>query len=434
MEISVTQTSKLRVLDLSMFWAGAAGAQFLGDLGMEVIKIESCEHPDPDRIVTQGQLYLQNELGEEPWNRGMIHLRRHRNKLCITLDLSHSKGRDIFLKLVKISDIVVENFRVGVLEKLGIQYSVLQDINPKIILLSVSSQGDTGPERTYGSNAEILAFTSGVRSVSDYKDEIGMFTATNIPDPLSGTVAAGFALAALRHRRKTGEGSHVVISQRELLTGCIGDLVMDYSMNKRVAGPKANTHPFFAPHNCYPCKGSDSWITIAIRNDEEWDTLCQVMGQTNLASNPKYADGPSRLKHRREIDDIIASWTKEYDRKELMALLQGKGIAAGAALSALDLLNDPHLKERGFWDKIHDPRPGFGEYICKGRGIDLSKTPLKTYLRAPDFGEHNTYVYGELLGMSKDEIAELEKDGIIGTVPAPDVLKRIPKSLPRAHP
>ncbi len=184
----------MRVLDLSMFWAGSACAELLGELRMEVIKIESCTHPDPDRIVTQGLLYLNNDLGDTPWNRGMINLRRHRNKLGITLDLSHAEGRAIFLKLVGISDIVIENFRMGVMEKLGIDYNVLKDTNPKIILLSVSSQGESGPERTYGSNAEILAFTSGVRSISDYENEIGMFTATNIPDPLSGTVSAGFVL------------------------------------------------------------------------------------------------------------------------------------------------------------------------------------------------------------------------------------------------
>ena len=207
MKNELGSTSKLRILDLSMFWAGAACAGFLGDLGMEVIKIESCQHPDPDRIVTQGLLYLHNELGEEPWNRGMIHLRRHRNKLGITLDLAAPEGKDLFLRLVKISDMVVENFRVGVLEKLGIEYPVLQAANPQIILVSVSSQGYTGPERTYGSNAEILAFTSGVRSISDYRDEIGLFTAANIPDPLAGTVAAGLPLRPSDTDAKQGKGS-----------------------------------------------------------------------------------------------------------------------------------------------------------------------------------------------------------------------------------
>lgn len=428
-----TQALKTRVLDLSMFWAGATCAQLLGDLGMEVIKIESCQHPDPDRIVTQGLLYLNNELGEEPWNRGMIHLRRHRNKLCITLDLSKSEGKDLFLRLAKISDIVVENFRAGVLGKLGIEYSVLQGINPKIILISVSSQGDTGPERTYGSNAEILAFTSGVRSVSDYQDEIGLFTATNIPDPLSGTVAAGFAMGALRYRQKTGKGIHMVLSQRELLTSCIGDLVMDYTMNGRIPKPQANLHPFYAPHGCYPCRGEDSWITIVVKDDQEWETLCQVMGQPELGNNPRYVGGLNRWHHKDEIDKIIASWSRRYDHKELMQLLQNKGIAAGAVHSAPDMLEDQHLKTCKFWDQINDPRPGFGEYICKGRGIYLSKTPLETRLRAPDLGEHNAYVCGELLQMSQEEIKKLKEKGVIGTRPVPEVLARIPKSLPKAQ-
>jgi crotonobetainyl-CoA:carnitine CoA-transferase CaiB-like acyl-CoA transferase len=425
--------SKIRVLDLSMFWAGATCAELLGELGMEVIKIESCAHPDPDRIVTQGLLYLNNELGDDPWNRGMLHLRRHRNKLGITLDLSHAEGRDVFLKLAAVSDIVVENFRIGVMEKLGIDYDVLKKINPGIILLSVSSQGETGPERTYGSNAEILAFTSGVRSISDYENEIGMFTATNIPDPLSGTVSAGFALGALRHRRKTGKGIHVVISQRELLTGCIGDVVMDYSMNRRVPQPEGNAHPFYAPHGCYPCKGEDSWIALVVRDDDEWERLCKVMDMTDCVGDPRFADGLNRLRQREEIDKIIAARTITYYSKELTGLLQENGIAAFALLSVPDLMEDRHLKARGYWDTIEDPRPGFGSYICKGKGFALSRTPMKTDGRAPDLGEHNAYVYGELLGMSDDDMKKLEEKGIIGNSPTPDVLERIPKSLPASR-
>jgi crotonobetainyl-CoA:carnitine CoA-transferase CaiB-like acyl-CoA transferase len=427
----LTSNSKLRILDLSMFWAGAACAAFLGDLGMEVIKIESCQHPDPDRIVTQGLLYLHNELGEEPWNRGMIHLRRHRNKLGITVDLTTPEGKDLFLRLVKVSDMVVENFRVGVLEKLGIAYPVLKTVNPQIILISVSSQGDTGPERTYGSNAEILAFTSGVRSISDYPEEIGLFTAANIPDPLAGTVAAGFALAALRHRRKTGKGVHVVLAQRELLTGCIGEIVMDYPMNRRIPQPKGNQHPFYAPHGCYPCKGKDSWIALVARDDIEWETLCRAMDRPELINNSRFVGVANRLRHREEVDTVIASWTIHFEKKELMKLLQEKGVPASALFSAPDLVEDPHLKASGFWDRIDDPRPGFGTYLCKGRGVTLSKTPLKTQRRAPDLGEHNPYVYGTLLGLSEQEIAELGKKGVIGTAPAPDVMTRIPKTLPK---
>jgi crotonobetainyl-CoA:carnitine CoA-transferase CaiB-like acyl-CoA transferase len=433
MENRSAAASKIRVLDLSMFWAGATCAELLGELGMEVIKIESCRHPDPDRIVTQGLLYLNNELGDAPWNRGMINLRRHRNKLGITLDLSNAEGRDIFLKLIATSDIVVENFRMGVMEKLGIDYDVLKNINPGIILLSVSSQGESGPERTYGSNAEILAFTSGVRSISDYENEIGMFTATNIPDPLSGTISAGFVLGALRHRRKTGKGVHVVISQRELLTGCIGDVVMDYSMNGRIPQPAGNSHSFYAPHGCYPCRGDDSWIAIAVKDDDEWERFCEAMGIAELVKDSRFIGGLNRWRHRAEIDKVIASRTIAYERKELMDVLQKNGIAASSLFSVPDLMDDPHLKARGYWDTIEDSRPGFGSYMCKGKGFSLSRTPMKTDGRAPDLGEHNRYVYGELLGMSDEEINKLEENGIIGTIPTPDVLERIPKSLPESR-
>lgn len=425
------EVSRIRVLDLSMFWAGTTCAQLLGDMGMEVIKIESCQHPDPDRIVTQGLLYLHNELGDQPWNRGMIHLRRHRSKLGITLDLTKPKGREVFFRLVKMSDIIIENFRVGVLEKLGIAYPKLKEVNQQIILISVSSQGDTGPERAYGSNAEILAFTSGVRSISDYRDEIGLFTATNIPDPLAGNTAAGFALGALRYRRKTGKGTHVVISQRELLTSCIGDAIMDYSMNRRIPEPQANAHPFLAPHGCYPCKGRDSWITLAIQNDQEWEILCTVMDKPELAKDPRYAEALNRWHHREELDSIITSWTTVHDRRDLASLLQAQGIPAADAKSAPEMVEDEHIRNRGFWDQISDPRPGFGTYICKGRGFYLSKTPMKSRLRAPDLGEHNIYVFTKMLGMSEKEVAELEKGGIIGSVPTPEVLERIPRSLPK---
>jgi crotonobetainyl-CoA:carnitine CoA-transferase CaiB-like acyl-CoA transferase len=422
---------RIRVLDLAMFWAGAACAGFLGDMGMEVIKIESCSHPDPDRIVTQGQLYLNNDLGDEPWNRGMLHLRRHRNKLGISLDLSTPEGREVFLRLVAISDIVIENFRMGVMDKLGIGYDALKGVNPGIILISVSSQGETGPESAYGSNAEILAFTSGMRSISDYENEIGTFTASNIPDPLSGTMAWGFALGALRHRRNTGKGVHVVISQRELLTSCVGEVVMDYSMNGRVPQPEGNDHQFYAPHGCYPCKGEDSWIAIVVRNDAEWAALCEAMEMAEAARDGRFSGGLARWQHRREIDEIVALRTIRFDRKELMDLLQGAGIAAGALASVPDLVADQHLKARGFWEEVNDPRSGFGAYITKGKGFALSGTPMRTRLRAPDLGEHNGYILRELLHMTEGEIEALEQKGVTGRVPTPEVLARIPKVLPK---
>ena len=208
---------------------------------------------------------------------------------------------------------------------------------------------------------------------------------------------------------------------------------MDYPMNGRIPKPQGNHHPFYAPHGCYPCKGRDSWIALVARDDGEWEKLCRAMDRPELLADTRFIGSLSRLRHREEADEVIGSWTVQHEKEDLMALLQEKGIVASALFSAPDLVEDPHLKARGFWDRIDDPRPGFGTYLCKGRGVALSKTPLKTDRRAPDLGEHNRYVYGTLLGLSEQEIVGLEKEGVIGSAPAPDVMARIPKTLPKAR-
>ncbi len=418
--------ASIRVLDLSMFWSGPSCTCLLGELGMEVIKIESCQHPDPDRIVPQGLNYVRNDPGKDPWNRGMWHLRRNRNKLDITLNMTVPEAREIFRRLVKLSDIVVENFRMGVMERWGLGYEELKKLKPGIIMISLSSQGESGPERDYGSNAEVLAFTSGIRSITGYPDEIAGFKPTTLADPLAGTMAAGLVMAALRHHRRTGAGTHIVLAQRELLSSLIGEEFMDYAMNGRVAQPKGNAHAALAPHGCYRCRGEDSWVTIAIGEDSEWQTLCRLMAKPELAADARFADGVSRWRNQVEINTILGEWTARQDNKELALLLQRHGIAAGAVLKSPDIVQDEVLQRRQFWETIDDARPGFQSYKLHGQGFYLSKTPFRTRRRAPDLGEHNEHVFGELLGMTAAEIRGLADKGIIGTEPAPEIQETIP--------
>ncbi|HEX78222.1 MAG TPA: CoA transferase [Dehalococcoidia bacterium] len=414
----------VRVLDLGMFWAGPTCTSLLADAGMEVIKIEACRHPDPDRITPQGLAYVNNDPGQDPWNRGLVALRRHRNKLGCTLDLTTPEGRDLFIKLVRISDVVVENFRLGVMERWGLGYSALQRENSQIIMVSVSSSGNTGPEREYGSNAPIVACLGGLLSITGYTDEASLFVDITTPDPLAGTLAAGLVMAGLRYRKHTGKGLNIVLSQRELVTNIIGEFIMDYFMNQRIAGPSGNRHPYMAPHGCYPCKDEDSWITLAIRNNEEWLRFCQVLGVPELASDPRFADGVARWHHQDDLDSIIASLSRSYPPHELMGRLQREGIAAGVVQTARDVVNDPHLASRGFWETVSHPR--FGPHAFKGRGFYFSKSPVGTRSPAPCLGEHNSYVFGELLGLSPEEIARLEEKAVIGTVPSLEVRGRIP--------
>lgn len=414
----------IRVLDLGMFWAGPIGASLLADAGMEVIKIEACKHPDPDRITPQGLAYVNNDPGKDPWNRGLITHRRHRNKLGFALDCSTLEGREIFLKLVLYSDIIMENFRYGVMDRWGLGYPVLKQANPRIIQMSLSSSGYTGPDRNHGANASITACLGGMVSTTGYPGETSEFVNSSLPDPMAGTIAAGLVIAGLRERNRTGKGMHIILSQRELVSNVLGEFFMDYFMNGRVAGYMGNRHQWMAPQGCYPCQGDDSWITLVIRNDGEWNKFCKVMGVDALAADSRFTNGLSRLHNQDDLDVILTNLFKTRDKHEVTTLLQSEGVAAGMVANGEDMVHDPHLRARGFWETAE--HPGIGSCESKSRGFYFSKCFVGTRLAAPNIGEHNSYVLGSILGMSSDEIARLEEKGIIGTAPTPDVQSRIP--------
>jgi len=410
----------IRVLDLGTYFAGPNCAWHLATMGAEVIKIESCRHPDPLRIAAR-EVYPGGEPGERPWNRsGMIN-ERNRNKYGITLDLTASRGKEIFLRLIKISDVVVENFQAGVMKRLGMDYPVLAEANPKIILLSLSSQGLTGPEKDYRSFGPTLEQTSGLLSITGYPGEPPYISSLAFPDLVAGTLGPGLILAALRHVRRAGKGVHIDLSQRESATNVIGEVIMDYVMNQRLWEPMGNRHPFMTPHGCYRCKGEDSWVTIAVSSDEEWRQLCGIMARTELAEDSRFLNALARHKHQEKLDKIIEEWTRGQDHYDIQAKLQEVGIAAGAVLDTRELFDDPHLGERQFFEKVTHPEAGTS--LHPGTPIRLSKMPEGTHMPAPCLGEHNTYIYNKLLGLSDAEIAELEGEGLIGIVPTKEALE-----------
>jgi len=404
----------IRVLDLGMFMAGPYCGGLLADMGAEVIKVESCRRPDPLRIQARS-VYPNGEPGERPWNRsGMIN-ERNRNKLGITLDLTLPRGREIFKRLLKISDVVLENFSRRVVSSLQLDYQILKKVNPALIMISLSSQGLTGPEKDNVSFGPTLEQIGGLAYLTGYPDQISSFSSYAYPDSLAGVLGVGAVVAALRYRQKTGKGMHIDLSQRELATCAIGEAMMDYSMNSRVRKAIGNRHPSMSPYGCYPCQGEDEWVTIAITSDEQWLRFCKVMGRPELAEDSRFSDLLSRLQNQDELDRIISKWTKQQEHYQIMRSLQEARVAAGAVLTTKELFNDPHLRERQFFKTQAHPEAGTFPY--KGRPIRLSKTPLRSEMPAPCLGEHNTYVYGTLLGMTQDEINQLEREGIIGTIP-----------------
>ena len=412
--MTINLLNDIRVLDLSRYLAGPFCTWILADLGAEVIKVESCRTPDPLRMEAR-DIYPEGNPGTEPWNRsGMIN-DRNRGKYGITCDLKMDRGKEIFKKLVKISDVVVENFQAGVMKKFNLDYTILKAVNPSVVMISLSSQGLTGPEKNYRSFGPTIEETSGLLSITVYPGEPPYISSLAFPDLLAGMLSIGIILAGIRHARKTGLGMHIDLSQRELATSVMGEAVMDYVMNQRVWSAMGNRHPATGPYGCYRCKGEDAWVTIAVFNDEQWLQLCALMEQPKLAKDIRFEDALGRHRFQDELDPIITKWTAVHDPYDVQERLQQVGIPGGAVLNAKSIIENPHLKERSFFKQATHPVAGTHTYI--GNPIRFSKASPCGQRPAPCLGEHNAFVYGELLGFAPTEIDELEQQGVIGTVP-----------------
>jgi crotonobetainyl-CoA:carnitine CoA-transferase CaiB-like acyl-CoA transferase len=401
----------IRVIDLTMAWSGPLATMLLAHMGAEVIKIESVLRIDSWRSIgPEGPV-------EGWWNRAPTHNTMCLNKYGITLNLGHPRGVAIFKQLVKIGDIVAENYTPRVLESWGLHYPVLRELNPDLIMLSMPGSGMTGPWRHHAGFAASVEQNSGLPIRVGYLD--GEPTLHNIGialgDPFAGLNGAVALLLALHWRQVTGKGQYIDLSQNEALTCLNGDAIMDYTLNRRVQGRRGNRHPSMAPHGCYRCQGEDMWAAISISSDEEWESFTKAIGSPAWTKEERFADCLSRWQNQDELDKLIEAWTAEHDHYQVMHILQAAGVAAAPALTSPELLGDPHLEQRGFFEFADHAEMGLLPY--PGMFYKLSKTPGSIRMAAPCLGQHNEYILGELLGLSKDEIAELAAEQVIGTHP-----------------
>ncbi len=404
----------IRVIDLTQVWAGPYCTRILGDMGAEVIKIEAAEHWDQLR----GLGGLPPET-ERAYNKSAYFNHNNRNKLGATLDLAHPRGRELFLELVKLSDVVIENYRAEVMDRLGLAYEALRGVRDDIIMISMPSHGKSGPERdyvAYGTNIEQL---SGVVSLSGYEGGEPMKSGISFGDPMAGTAAAGAVALALHYRRRTGKGQFIDLAQREALTTFVGAEMLGYRMSGELPRPAGNRHPFHAPHDVYRCaardESDDPWVAIACESDAQFASLCAVIGREDLASDPRFAAERDRHRHQDELHAPISAWTSQRDKYAAMHELQAAAVPAGAVLAVSDLTADAHLRARGFWERVDDPDAGSWE--MEGPAWLLTSSPAHIRMPAPNFGEHNGYVFKQLLGLSDAELAQLERDGLVGTEP-----------------
>jgi crotonobetainyl-CoA:carnitine CoA-transferase CaiB-like acyl-CoA transferase len=393
-----------------MVWAGPYATRFLADMGAEVIKVEAVDNWDLLR-----SLHLLPEGTERAYNKSAYFNHNNRNKLGCTINLSTERGRELLLRLVAVSDAVMENYRADVLEKLGLGYDVLRQAREDIILISMPGYGKSGPEKdyvSYGTNVEQLA---GLVALTGYPDRGPHKSGISYGDPVAGLHAAAALGMALQRRRETGLGAHIEVPQREALISMLGEFIVGRTLDAPLPVQIGNANPVYAPHGVYRCAGEDQWIAIAAEDDTAFRRLAEAMGQPPLSSDQRFGTNNDRLRRRKELDALIGAWTETRNRDEVFRELQTAGITAGPVLSVSDLANDRHLRNRGFFEKVS--QVDAGEWEMDGVPWKLSRTPAHIRRPAPNFAEHNDYVFKELLGLDDRDLDELRDQGVIGAEP-----------------
>lgn len=395
----------IRIADFSWVWAGPYATSLLSYMGAEVIKIESHGRIDQTR---KGS--IMNGDNFNGYDSSPTFNNANLNKQGVTIDITKPEGARLAREIVKKCDIVVANMRPGKMAKLGLGYEDLAEVKPDIIMLESSGFGSTGPYKGYAGFAPIFASFGGLAYLTGYEDGTPNVM-SGVQDMRAGTVSAFALIATLLHRQKTGEGQYIDLSSSECLSTLVGPELMEYTMNKRSPFRCGNQDAVMAPHNCYRCKGVDKWISIAVACDEEWKALCGVMGNPQWCRDERYADAYSRFENRKELDGHISGWTAGFTAYELMTMLQDAGVAAVPSMDAEEILTDPHTKARELFTEVD--HPALGKQVVMNPAWKLSETPARIRKAGPLLGEDNADVFGNLLGMSEEEIKKLEEAEVI---------------------
>ncbi len=401
----------VRIIDLTVAIAGPVATQLLADLGADVIRIEP---PFPRPLHVDIAPARSDAAGAPSYNRIVSYNDLQRGKRAITLDLARPAGRDLLLRLVETSDVVVENMSPRVLPSLGLAYAELRAHRPDIILVSMPAFGATGPLRDRVSYGPGIDAMSGLSHLTGYPDRGPMQPANYYCDYNAGALAAFATIAALRHRARTGGGQHVECAMLEGELQCVGEALMDYAMNNRTRHRAGNAHPTMSPHGVYPAAADDRWLAIACETDAQWRSLCDVMREPALAA--RYADVVSRVRARDLVDAAVSVWTStQDDAVATAAALQAVGVPAAAVNRISDLFDEPQLRARSYLRSASHPeaeampftRPAFA----------FTSLPQTSSRPAPKYGEHNTEILRNLLGLTEEEIATLAADRVIAHEP-----------------
>jgi len=429
----------VRIADVTVVWAGPHVTQLLAEWGAEVIRVEPRTSIQPltrgaelapqpratlEMMMSLGMTlfgYPDLEPGDAYWERSPSFTSHARNKLSMTADVMTDEGREHFFRLVEKSDVVIENNVPETIEKAGITYEELRERNPNIIMLRMPAFGLDGPYKNYralGTHIEGMIGHHYLRGYPDADPEAAGDVYTG--DAIAGVMGAFAVAMAVRHRNRTGEGQQIELSQAENFLPILGEFILDYTVNGRNADPQGNRHPFHAPHGIYPTAGDDEWIAIDCDSEEAWHATCEVLGADDLLEDDRFDTMTARHPNQSVLVRALAEYTRPREVMGLFLELQSEGVIAGPLQNEVRAFACPQLLTRGFFEELTSEATGIHSY--PGLNFRMLHTANSLRTPAPLLGEHNEYVYKQVMGYTDDEYAAAVASGQIGTAYVPEVL------------
>lgn len=389
----------LRIADFTVHAAGPFCTHMLSQLGAECIKVESSLRPD----IFRKPHPVYGRMGAASFDQVAS------NKLSVRINLKDPRGIALAKRLVAVSDLAAESFRPGVMKRLGLGYEELAAVNPKLVMLSISSSGQTGPDSHFAGYAPLFGAWGGLGYLTGYEDGPPV-EMRHVMDHSVGMNGAMAALAAVYRLRRTGQGGHVDVSAREVAASQAGEALLLAAAGS-IMGRIGNRHPRMAPHGVYRTRDPDRWLTIAVASEAAWHGLLKLMGREALAQDPRFADEAARRANEQALNCEVERWTETQQAEEAAVRLQAAGVSAHLSSTIADVVRDPHLRQRGAVVDVQDIEGNTRAALSVP--VRFSKSEAGMERGTPALGEHEDYVFGELLGMSAAERAELTDARVI---------------------
>ena len=396
----------VNVLDFCWVAVGPMTTKYLGEYGATVVRVESAKRPGTLRSAAP---FPDGIAGI---NRSAYFASYNANKMGITIDMRHSRARDLMMRLAAWANIVTENFTPGTMESWGLGFNELSAVNPALVMFSASMMGRGGPMERQPGFGPVLSSLVGLTNVTGWPDRTPVNPYGAYTDFIVPKFAVAAILAALDRSRRTGEGIHLDLSQLETSLHFVAPLLLDYTANGREQGRLGNRDPGAAPHGVYPCAGQDRWLAIACSADEHWQGLLEIAEpDVGPLHSERFATLLGRKANEDELDRLVSQWTGQHDRHDLMQALQGAGIPAGVINDPRDLFEDPQLQHRDHFKWLDHPE--IGPYATDRSEFELSLTPGSLDSPSPLLGQHTEHFLREVIGLSDQEYCSLESDGVL---------------------